>query len=215
MRNVLVAVVVALATATHALVWLVLHEQVSPPNASGVLASVSFSPINPNRDAEHDSTDEAQITSDLAAIAPYTRTIRTYSVTKGLELVPALASQLRLARHARRLAQRVGGPEREGDRKRDRSRQALPECREHHRRQRDDLPQPGALYQRENVQDLIAKIQRVKREVSVPVTTAEVWDVWLDHPELVSAVDYLAVHILPYWEGIPGSARRRPRHEGL
>ena len=53
---------------------------------------------------------------------------------------------------------------------------------------------------------MIAKIQRVKRSVSVPVTTAEVWDVWLDHPELASAVDYLAVHILPYWEGMPGSA---------
>src|SRR4029078_1793401 len=38
------------------------------------------------------------------------------------------------------------------------------------------------------------------------VTTAEVYNVWLEHPELVSAVDYLAVHILPYWEGIPGSA---------
>ena len=62
------------------------------------------------------------------------------------------------------------------------------------------------LYKRENVQDLIDKIQRVKRSVRVPVTTAEVWDVWLDHPELVSAVDYLAVHILPYWEGMPGSA---------
>ena len=60
------------------------------------------------------------------------------------------------------------------------------------------------------VKDLIAKIQRVKREVSVPVTTAEVPNVWLEYPELASAVDYLAVHILPYWEGIPGSARRRP-----
>ena len=55
------------------------------------------------------------------------------------------------------------------------------------------------------VKELIAKIQRVKREVAVPVTTAEVWNVWLDHPELASSVDYLAVHILPYWEGIPGS----------
>ena len=55
------------------------------------------------------------------------------------------------------------------------------------------------------VQDLIAKIQRVKREVSVPVTTAEVWNIWLEHPELASAVDYLAVHILPYWEGLPSS----------
>ena len=54
MRNVLVAVVVALATAAHALVWLILHERVSPPNANGALASVSFSPINPNSDAERD-----------------------------------------------------------------------------------------------------------------------------------------------------------------
>ena len=55
------------------------------------------------------------------------------------------------------------------------------------------------------VKDLIAKIQRVKREVRVPVTTAEVPNVWLEYPELASSVDYLAVHILPYWEGIPGS----------
>ena len=39
----------------------------------------------------------------------------------------------------------------------------------------------------------------------MPVTTAEVWNIWLEHPELVSAVDYLAVHILPYWEGLPSS----------
>ena len=59
-----------------------------------------------------------------------------------------------------------------------------PQCRKHHRRQRNDVPQSHAL-DRDSVKDLIAKIQRVKREVSVPVTTAEVWDIWLDHPELV------------------------------
>ena len=205
MRNVLVAVVVALATATHALVWLVLHEQVSPPNASGALDSVSFSPINPNRDAEHDSTDEAQITSDLAAIAPYTHTIRTYSVTKGLELVPALAS-----RYGLNVNIGVWLSDRE-----DQNEKEIESAIDLAKRYRnvegiivgnETIYRNRALYQRENVQDLIAKIQRVKREVSVPVTTAEVWDVWLDHPELVSAVDYLAVHILPYWEGLPGSA---------
>ena len=56
------------------------------------------------------------------------------------------------------------------------------------------------------VQDLIAKIQRVKRNTSVPVSTAEVYNIWLEHPELASSVDYLAVHILPFWEGMPGSA---------
>ncbi len=52
------------------------------------------------------------------------------------------------------------------------------------------------------VGDLIQFIQRVKRSTSMPVTTGEIWSVWRDHPELVSAVDYIAVHILPYWEGV-------------
>jgi cellulose synthase/poly-beta-1,6-N-acetylglucosamine synthase-like glycosyltransferase/exo-beta-1,3-glucanase (GH17 family) len=59
-----------------------------------------------------------------------------------------------------------------------------------------------------NVAHLIKVIQRVKRETDgrVPVTTGEIWSVWKDHPELVSAVDFIAVHILPYWEGRPASA---------
>src|SRR5262245_32242229 len=48
---------------------------------------------------------------------------------------------------------------------------------------------------------LVKIIQRAKRESPVPVTTGEIWSVWRDHPELVAAVDFIAVHILPYWEG--------------
>ena len=105
MRSVMVAVVVVLATALHASVWLLMHEQVSPPNADGVLASISFSPINPKHDGETDKTSEAQIRSDLAAVAPYTRAVRTYSVSNGLDRVPAARLGGRLARHARRLDQ--------------------------------------------------------------------------------------------------------------
>ncbi len=57
--------------------------------------------------------------------------------------------------------------------------------------------------ERINVGRLIKAIRDVKRQVSVPVTTGEIWSVWRDHPELVAAVDYIAVHILPYWEGAP------------
>ena len=57
-----------------------------------------------------------------------------------------------------------------------------------------------------NVTRLIRVIQKVKRDTQLPVTTGEIWSVWRDHPELVSAVDYIAVHILPYWEGIPDSS---------
>jgi hypothetical protein len=56
---------------------------------------------------------------------------------------------------------------------------------------RDELP----------VSELIKLIHKVKREVQVPVTTGEIWHVWLEHPELATAVDFIAAHILPYWEG--------------
>src|SRR5437763_5813875 len=51
------------------------------------------------------------------------------------------------------------------------------------------------------IDQLIKLIQHAKHEVQVPVTTGEIWHVWLEHPELASAVDFIAAHILPYWEG--------------
>jgi len=53
-----------------------------------------------------------------------------------------------------------------------------------------------------SVDDLIKIIQRVKRSSPVPVTTGEIWTVWIDHPELASAVDFIAAHILPYWKAL-------------
>jgi cellulose synthase/poly-beta-1,6-N-acetylglucosamine synthase-like glycosyltransferase/exo-beta-1,3-glucanase (GH17 family) len=47
---------------------------------------------------------------------------------------------------------------------------------------------------------LIREIRNVKRNVKVPVSTAEPWHVWLRYPELAREVDFLAVHILPYWD---------------
>ena len=50
-------------------------------------------------------------------------------------------------------------------------------------------------------QELIGYIREVKKNVSKPVSTSETWDIWLKHPKLVDEVDFIAVHILPYWEG--------------
>ena len=33
--------------------------------------------------------------------------------------------------------------------------------------------------------------------------TAEPWNVWLEHPDLAQHVDFIGVHLLPYWEGVP------------
>jgi exo-beta-1,3-glucanase (GH17 family)/cellulose synthase/poly-beta-1,6-N-acetylglucosamine synthase-like glycosyltransferase len=204
MRNVLVVVVVALATALHAAAWFLLKDEVSPPNTNGALASVSFAPIHPHKDGEADYVTEDQIRSDLAAIAPHTRAVRTYSAIDGLERVPALASEYGL-----RVMLGVWL-----DAASERNEREIESAIDLAKRYRnidgiivgnETIYRSRTLRGDDDVKALIEQINRVKREVNVPVSTAEVWDIWLDHPELVSAVDYLAVHILPYWEGLPGS----------
>ncbi len=202
MRNVLAAAVVVIAAILHACVWFVLHDRVSPPDARDTIASVSFAPINPDLDGQVDATTEAQIRSDLEAIAPHTRLIRTYSSSDGHELIPELAAEygLRVTLGAW-IDERAEHNEEEIE-------SAIALTKEHRNIDSVIVGNETIYRQRssedEAVRDLIGKIQRVKRSVSVPVSTAEVWDIWLDHPELASAVDYLAVHILPYWEGLPG-----------
>ena len=51
-----------------------------------------------------------------------------------------------------------------------------------------------------NVQRLIKVIQGVKKSVNIPVTTGEIWNIWRDHPQLANSADFIAAHVLPYWE---------------
>ena len=204
MRRVIVVVVVAIVTALHAVAWLASRDQVSPPSMR-TLESVSFTPVNPDLDAESDGTTESQITADLAVIAPQVRSVRTYSATQGMELVPVIA-----AKYGLRVT--VGAWIDNVEEHNEREIESVIKLANAYRNIDSVLVGNETLYRSQalngaaNVKDLIEKIERVKREVSVPVSTAEVWDIWMDHPELVSAVDYLAVHILPYWEGLPASA---------
>jgi exo-beta-1,3-glucanase (GH17 family) len=63
-----------------------------------------------------------------------------------------------------------------------------------------------------SAQTLAATIREVKRRVPVPVTYADVWEFWLKNPELLAAVDFVTIHILPYWEDLPISASLAADH---
>ena len=52
------------------------------------------------------------------------------------------------------------------------------------------------------VADLYAHLDHVRAATRQPVSTAEPWHVWMRYPELADHVDYIAVHMLPYWEGV-------------
>lgn len=220
--------VVAVAACLHVALWVGMREQISAPDHPGPLTSVSFAPYHGSKHPDKGNVPTpAQIRSDLAILAPQTRAIRTYSSTGGGELVPGIASEfglkvtvgawldndpkrnerelravVDLARKHRNINAVVVGNEAiyrgetvsigddPADAEQLKKIQAIQDEKER-------------LKQLENfnVARLIKVIHRVKREVQVPVTTGEIWSVWRDHPELVSAVDFIAVHILPYWEG--------------
>ncbi|WP_273826076.1 beta (1-6) glucans synthase [Pseudomonas asplenii] len=50
---------------------------------------------------------------------------------------------------------------------------------------------------------LVRLIHKVKAHVKQPVTYADVWEFWLSHPDVAPAVDFLTIHLLPYWEDDP------------
>ncbi|WP_339512984.1 glycoside hydrolase family 17 protein [Pseudomonas sp. RL_15y_Pfl2_60] len=50
---------------------------------------------------------------------------------------------------------------------------------------------------------LVKLISQVKSQIKQPVTYADVWEFWLKHPEIAPAVDFLTIHLLPYWEDDP------------
>lgn len=54
-----------------------------------------------------------------------------------------------------------------------------------------------------SIEDLIVYLDDMREATDRPISTAEPWHIWLKNPELVKHVDYIAVHLLPYHEGVP------------
>ncbi len=61
---------------------------------------------------------------------------------------------------------------------------------------------------------LVELIQQVKRQIQQPVTYADVWEFWLQHPQIAPAVDFLTIHLLPYWEDDPAGIDQALHHVG-
>ncbi|MGK9064323.1 glycoside hydrolase family 17 protein [Stutzerimonas chloritidismutans] len=138
-----------------------------------------------------------RIDADLALLAKRFDCVRTYSMT-GLEDVPALARKhgLRLLMGAWVSADPVQtGAEID----------ALIRSANANRDVVDAVIVGNEVLLRKEATaaQLVALIERVRAGVEVPVTYADVWEFWLRHPEVAPAVDFLTIHLLPYWEDEP------------
>jgi exo-beta-1,3-glucanase (GH17 family) len=177
------------------------------PNAK--LVCVSYAPF---RDAQTPLSPATrvppeQIAQDLAQLAKISECVRTYSIENGLDQVPELAAKAGLkviqgiwlgSNRLKNLAQisiAVGLTKQ----------------------------YPGVITSlvvgnevllrgEMTTADLAATIRSVKSQVTVPVTYADVWEYWLRNREVYEAVDFITIHILPYWEDFPIRAKYAAAH---
>ncbi len=194
-----VAAVVALVACLHAAAWAIWESQSSAPNVSGPLASISYSPFEGSAHPDDASNQVSidKIKSDLRVLSPYARSLRTYSSTGGVELVTPIAAEFGL-----KVA--VGAWVDKDEKRNERELRAAVDLVRKNRNVNALVVGNETIFRGEkSVDELIELIHRAKREVggATPVTTGEIWHVWIEHPELASAVDFIAAHILPYWEG--------------
>src|SRR5882762_6552091 len=191
-----VVAVLVFVTAAHAALWGVLREKQPAPDFRGILPSVSYAPFDGTGHPDVDNLPNAdKIRADVKKLAPLTRAIRLYSSTGGVEMVPPIANEVGLK-------VTVGAWIDKNVDRNEREMLSAIDLAKRNSNVNGIVVGNETIYRGEQkIEDLIKLIQRVKGSVNVPVTTGEIWNIWLEHPELASSVDFIAAHILPYWEG--------------
>src|SRR6202048_5521441 len=190
-----VGAVLLLVTPVHAAMWGVFRDKQEAPDFKGILPSVSYAPFEGTGHPDVDNIPNVEkIRTDRKKLATLTRAIRLYSSTGGVELVPPIAAEFGLkVTVGAWIDKNVERNEREID--------AAIALARHNSNVNGVVVGNETVYRGEQkVDDLIELIKRVKKSVNVPVTTGEIWNIWRDNPDLGYSVDFIAAHVLPYWE---------------
>jgi glucan 1,3-beta-glucosidase len=148
-----------------------------------------------------------QIEEDLRALSAITGCVRTYSTDRGLDQVPGVARELGLKvllgawigyvpkKNALELERAIALADAYRD-----TVQAI-------------IVGNEVLLRRERtIEEMRTLLDSVRAKSPVPVTYADVWEVWLKHPDLAAHVDFITVHILPFWEDDPVDIERALAH---
>ena len=203
-----------ISLATSAAVWWWLATPITlaraPIDPNAKLQCLSYAPF---RGAQTPLVETTQISTeqmaeDLAQLAKVTDCVRTYSVDNGVDQVPALAAKVGLkviqgiwlgSNRFKNLAQIAT---------------AVQLAKSYPGTVTGLVVGNEVLLRGEmTAADLVSNIRIVKSQApGVPVTYADVWEYWLKHREVHDAVDFVTIHILPYWEDIPIKAKFAAAH---
>lgn len=190
-------IALAFAAATFAL-WAYWNRPTSEPPWPERIQGMAFSPFIAEQDPALQRFPSVEgIDGDLALLAGKTNAVRTYSALGTLGEVPRLAAahDINVALGAWIDSNRtVNEQELAG---------AIKLANTHRNVVRVLIGNEVVLRGDIPNEEFFAYLDRARAAISQPVGTAEPWHVWLAHPEMAEHVDFIAIHLLPYWEGVP------------
>jgi exo-beta-1,3-glucanase (GH17 family) len=202
-----------LSLAVIAAVWWWLATPVTLVHATigpgAKLDCVSYAPFRTGQTPWNSTIviSEAQIAEDLVELAKVSRCIRTYSIENGLDKVPELASKVGL--------QVILGVWLGRDRLKNAAliNTATLLAGKYPGVISAMMVGSEVLLRGEmKAPELCEIIRSVKAQVGVPLSYADVWEFWLRNPDISKCVDFVTVHILPYWEDDPVRAEDAAAH---
>jgi exo-beta-1,3-glucanase (GH17 family) len=192
--SVLIAAVFASLTFA---VWAYLNRPTREPPWPTRIQGFAFSPFRANEDpTRFEMPTDAEIDSDLSLLEGKVNAVRTYSVGATLADVPELAEKhgLNIALGAWLDSHR--------DKNEEQLRTVIDLASTHQNVVRVIVGNEVLFRGDLPVEELEKYLDRARAAIGQPVGTAETWHTWLAYPELAAHVDFIGVHLLPYWEGV-------------
>ena len=190
-------------------VWAWLNRPVAERPWIGSINCVSFAPFQKNQNPlTNDYPSYEQIETDIKLLSRQVDGVRTYTSMHGEDRVPEMAQQYGMKVIAGAWVENIGHSQADDPSLEDKVDAAEIDAAVTTGRRNGNVTHlmignEAVLRGEYTPHQMATLLKRVKKETNVPVSTADIWSVWLNNPELAEAADYLAVHALPYWEGVP------------
>lgn len=192
MRNIFLAFV--LVSVIMIGLWTAYEHSIKLPSSGSEIESLSYAPY---KGFNREILSEKEIRKDLEILSKYTKKIRLYAASEALRILPIAKEKEFMVD----LGIWIGTNRQENKKEIDLAKKLLKEYSE----QIDSVIVGNETLLREDVtiKELKGYIKEILKSTGKPVTTAEVWHTWEKHPDLAYSVDFITVHILPYWEYTP------------
>ena len=195
---------------THATIASLINQpqDAGPDVPSGKLRSLSFAPYHEGfSPIEQKFPLPKHIDTDLQVLADKTYNIRTYSVRGGMQPTPEFARQ-------QGVGMIMGAWLGDGAEENKVEIQTLIDAANQNQDvvKRVIVGNEVLLRKDMDIDTLIGYIRQVKLAIKQPVTFADVWSSYMQYPQLFNEVDFITIHILPYWEDEPVAINNAAEH---